>query len=60
MSKLAEKDRNSFVNQATMLCAMKKDMAEFNHLKRTGNPIARLNAENSKGATAFSTDLAQG
>lgn len=62
MSQLSENDRNLFVHQATMLCAMKKDMAEFNlyHLKRTGNPIARLNAENSKGATAFSTDLAQG
>ena len=51
-----------FVDEATMLCANKKDMAEFNtyHLKRTSYPIARLNAINSRGASAFNTDHAQG
>ena len=62
MSKLTEDERNLFVDEATMLCAKKKDMAEFNtyHLKRTGHPIARLNAINSRGASAFTADHAQG
>ena len=57
-----EDERNLFIHQATMLCAMKRDMLEFNlyHLKRTGHPIARLKAENSQGASAFNADHAQG
>ena len=51
-----------FLEEATMLCAKKKDMAKFNmyHLKRTGNPVARLRALNIPGASAFETDKAQG
>jgi ATP-dependent DNA helicase PIF1 len=62
ITKLDEEKRKQFVEEATMLCAKKKDMTEFNayHLKRTGNPIARLRAGNSTGASAFDADQAQG
>ena len=62
ISNLTEDQRNSFVDEATMLCAKKKDMAWFNayHLKKTGHPIAILNAINSKGASVFNADHAQG
>jgi hypothetical protein len=45
-----------------MLCAKKKDMADFNlyHLKKTGQLIARLKAVNSTGAATFDADHAQG
>ena len=41
--------KTMFLEEATMLCAKKKDMAKFNmyHLKRTGNPVARLRALNT-------------
>lgn len=61
-NQLEEEEKTTFLEEATMLCAKKKDMAKFNmyHLKRTGNPVARLRALNSPGASAFETDKAQG
>ena len=62
ITKLEEEEKNIFIDEATMLCAKKKDMSSFNlyHLKRTGHPVARLKALNSSGASAFATDQAQG
>ena len=58
-----EKDeQETFYNTATMLCAKKKDSVQFNltHLKKTGNPVAKLSAINSRGAVAYEADHANG
>ena len=59
---MSEQDKSMFTNEATMLCARKADMTSFNthHLKNTGNPITKLKAENSPGASAFDSESAQG
>ena len=59
---MKEMNKQSFINEGTMLCAKKADMTRFNtyHLKNTGHPITKLKAENSKGASSFDSDSAQG
>ena len=59
---MSDTAKSMFTNEATMLCARKADMTSFNthHLKNTGNPIAKLKAENSSGASAFDSESAQG
>ena len=54
--------KEMFFQTATMLCAKKKDSVGFNHrhLQLTNNPIAKLTAKNSPGASAFEADHAQG
>ena len=55
-------EKQLFLDNATMLCAKKVDMIAFNshHLRKTGNPIAKLGAINSQGAAVFDADSAQG
>ena len=62
LATMVEPTSSSFTDEATMLCARKVDMISFNthHLKKTGNPIAKLKAENSPGASAFDSESAQG
>ena len=54
--------KDNFYQNATLLCAKKKDSVAFNHhhLKLTNNPIAKLSAKNSRGAASFDADQAQG
>lgn len=41
INQMEEEERRTFIEEGTMLCAKKKDMAGFNqyHLKRTGRKI---------------------
>ena len=54
--------QETFYNTATMLCAKKMDSVQFNltHLRKTGNPVAKLSAVNSRGAAAYEADHANG
>ena len=62
MNKMSEDCQKVFRDQGTMLCAMKKDMKEFNrfHLLKTGWPVAKVTAENSPGTQQFESDIAGG
>ena len=62
LAQMDEKTRKHFMSHGTKLCAMKRNMNSFNisHLKKTGNPICKIKAENSPGASGFPTERAQG
>ena len=50
LNQMSKEEQAMFYEEATMLCAKKKDMAGFNtdHLKDTGNDIAKLSAVNTR------------
>lgn len=62
ITKLGPEIKDQFIEEGTQLCARKKDQTAFNayHLRKTGNPIAKVKAINSSGAHSFSADSAQG
>ena len=62
LNQMSKEEQAMFYEEATMLCAKKKDMAGFNtdHLKDTGNDIAKLSAVNTRGAAKFESDKANG
>ena len=53
MATFSDEEKENFIQNATMICAKKKDMMAFNchHLSELKTPISKLKADNSKGST---------
>ena len=55
-------NQDLFNNMGIQISALKRDCTEFNlsHLRKIGNPIAQLSAINSRGASVYEADHANG